>query len=138
MATSATTLSRVKDPGPLLAAGRDADIFDYGPSLVLRRSRAGRSMNREAQIMEHVRSQGFPVPAVEEVSEDGLNMVMERSRRPWHLNMLPRAALASPGCAVPDRHLTRAVGRSVLGGPDRPLGLGPAFGVSRPAERPGA
>lgn len=35
----------------------------------------------------------------------------------WHVNMLPRAALASPGCAVPDRHLTSAVGRSVLGDP---------------------
>jgi aminoglycoside phosphotransferase (APT) family kinase protein len=50
-------------------------------------------MTREAQIMEHVRSQGFPVPAVEEVSDDGLDMVMERiegadmvavmSKRPW-------------------------------------------------------
>lgn len=50
-------------------------------------------MTREAQVMEYVGSQGFPVPAVEEVGEDGLNMVMERidgadmvavmSKRPW-------------------------------------------------------
>ena len=50
-------------------------------------------MTREAQVMEYVRSQGFPVPAVEEVSDDGLNMVMERiegvnmvvtmTKRPW-------------------------------------------------------
>jgi aminoglycoside phosphotransferase (APT) family kinase protein len=76
-----------------LASGRDADIFEYGPGLVLRRSREGRSMVREARIMEHVRAQGFPVPAVEEVSDDGLELVMERiegadmvatmSKRPW-------------------------------------------------------
>ncbi len=43
--------------------------------------------------MEYVRSQGYPVPAVEEVSDDGLDMVMERiggpdmvaaiGKRPW-------------------------------------------------------
>ena len=66
------------EPGPLLAAGRDADIFEYGPGLVLRRSREGRSMAMEARVMEYVRSQGFPVPAVEEVSDDGLSMVIER------------------------------------------------------------
>lgn len=69
---------RVMEPGPLLASGRDADIFEYRPGLVLRRSRQGRSMAREAQVMEYVRAQGFPVPAVEEVSDDGLDMVIER------------------------------------------------------------
>ena len=83
------------DAGPLLAAGRDADIFEYGPGHVLRRSREGRSLAREAQVMAYVRSQGFPVPAVEEVSDDGLNMVMERidganmvavmSKHPWEI-----------------------------------------------------
>ena len=43
--------------------------------------------------MEYVRSQGYPVPAVEELSDDGVEMVMERiegadmvatmSKRPW-------------------------------------------------------
>lgn len=90
---AAITLTGVMDPGPLLAAGRDADIFEYGAGLVLRRSREGRSMAREAQVMEYARSQGFPVPAVEEVSDDGLNLVMERidgtdmvalmSKHPW-------------------------------------------------------
>ena len=83
----------VRDPGPLLAAGRDADIFAYRPGFVLRRSRAGRSMAGEARIMEPVGSQGYPVPAVEEVSDDGKNMVIERiegdamvtmmTKRPW-------------------------------------------------------
>ncbi len=50
-------------------------------------------MAREAQVMEYVRSQGFPVPAIEEVSDDGLDMVIERidgvdmvaamTKRPW-------------------------------------------------------
>jgi aminoglycoside phosphotransferase (APT) family kinase protein len=81
------------EPGPLLAAGRDADIFEYGRGLVLRRSRAGRSLTEEARVMEYVRSQGYPVPAIEEVSDDGFDMVMERiegtdmvaaiTKRPW-------------------------------------------------------
>lgn len=83
----------MKAPGPLLAAGRDADIFEYGPGLVLRRSREGRSLVGEARIMAHVGAQGYPVPAVEEVSDDGLDIVMERiggddmvatmSKHPW-------------------------------------------------------
>jgi aminoglycoside phosphotransferase (APT) family kinase protein len=87
-------------PGPLLASGRDSDIFEYGPRLVLRRSREGRSMVQEARIMEHVRVQGFSVPAVEEVSADGFNMVMERiegpdmvammGNRPWTIPRLGR------------------------------------------------
>jgi aminoglycoside phosphotransferase (APT) family kinase protein len=62
----------------LLAAGRDADIFEYGPGLVLRRSRDGRSVAHEARIMAYLHEQGYPVPAVEEVSDDGTDLVMER------------------------------------------------------------
>jgi aminoglycoside phosphotransferase (APT) family kinase protein len=50
-------------------------------------------MADEARIMEYVRSQGYPVPAVVEVSGDGHAMVIERiegremvatmTRRPW-------------------------------------------------------
>jgi aminoglycoside phosphotransferase (APT) family kinase protein len=90
----------VHEPGPLLAAGRDADIFEYGPGLVLRRSRNERSVVTEARVMEFVRAKGYPVPAVEEVSDDGLAMVMERidgstmvdalSRRPWRAGRLGR------------------------------------------------
>lgn len=52
-------------------------------------------MAREAKVMEYARSKGFPVPAVEEVSDDGLSMVLERiegadmvavmSKRPWSI-----------------------------------------------------
>ena len=81
--------------GPLLAAGRDADIFAYGPDLVLRRSRRGRSMEREATVMQYVAAHGFPAPRVEDVRAGGAELVMERidgptmlktlSRRPWTL-----------------------------------------------------
>jgi aminoglycoside phosphotransferase (APT) family kinase protein len=82
-----------REPGPLLASGRDCDIFEYGEKLVLRRSRAGRSMAAEARTMEYVRQHGYPVPAVDEISDDGTDLVIERvnglsmvdaiSRRPW-------------------------------------------------------
>jgi aminoglycoside phosphotransferase (APT) family kinase protein len=83
----------VKTPGELLASGRDSDIFEYGRGLVLRRSRAGHSMAIEARTMEHARAHGYPVPAVDQISDDGTDLVMERvdgpsmfdalSRRPW-------------------------------------------------------
>ncbi|MGH9093498.1 MAG: phosphotransferase [Acidimicrobiales bacterium] len=82
-------------PGRLVASGRDADIFEYGPGLVLRRSRTGRSLAGEARVMAYARDHGFPVPAVEELSHNGRDLVMERvdgpdmvslmSRRPWCL-----------------------------------------------------
>ncbi len=83
----------MRPPGERLASGRDADIFEYGEHQVLRRSRAGRSMEAEARTMEYARSRGFPVPAVGEVSADGTEVVLERidgplllarmGRRPW-------------------------------------------------------
>jgi aminoglycoside phosphotransferase (APT) family kinase protein len=81
--------------GPLLASGRDADIFEYGSDFVLRRSRSGRPIGHEARIMEYVREAGYPVPAVDSVSDDGTEIVMERvrgvdlvtdiGRKPWAL-----------------------------------------------------
>ena len=57
-------------------------------------------MSGEARVMEYVHSQGFPVPTVEEVSDDGLTMVMERiegadmvammSKRPWAIPRVGR------------------------------------------------
>ena len=85
----------VDAPGKLLGVGRDADVFEYGNGAVLRRSRKGRSQLFEARVMQFVRAQGFPVPEVLEVSEDGVDMVMERiegptmvqaaSTQPWKL-----------------------------------------------------
>jgi len=64
--------------GPLIASGRDADIFAYGPDLVLRRSRRGHSMEREARVMQYVAARGYPAPRVEDVRAGGTELVMER------------------------------------------------------------
>ncbi len=87
------------EPGRLLASGRDGDIYEHGPGLVLRRARDGRSIEGEARIIEYVRGQGVPVPAVHEVRAGGTEIVMDRidgptmidafMRRPW---TLPRHA----------------------------------------------
>jgi len=79
--------------GRIIAQGRDTDIVDHGPGLVLRRPRVPRSLAAEARVMEWARASGYPCPAVVEVVDDG--MVMERvegvsmlddlGRRPWHL-----------------------------------------------------
>jgi len=84
----------VKAPGALLAAGRDADIFEYGPGLVLRRSRNGRSLAHEAQIMEYLAEQGYPVPRIAEVSDDGCDLVMERIEGPSMGDYLAKAPWA--------------------------------------------
>ncbi|MEX0665482.1 MAG: phosphotransferase [Acidimicrobiia bacterium] len=83
------------EPLPLLASGRDGDVFEFGPGLVLRRPRDGRNIEHEARIMEHVGALGFPVPKIREVHANGTEIVMERidggnmldviSRRPWTL-----------------------------------------------------
>jgi aminoglycoside phosphotransferase (APT) family kinase protein len=72
----------------LLASGRDADIYAHGPGLVLRRARTGRSMATEAQTMAYVRDHGYPVPAVDHLSDDGLELVMERVDGPTMVQAL--------------------------------------------------
>jgi aminoglycoside phosphotransferase (APT) family kinase protein len=83
----------LKPAGRLLASGREADIFEYGARSVLRRSRARRSMHLEARTMDYLASNGYPVPVVEELSDDGCDLVMQRidgrsmveelGRAPW-------------------------------------------------------
>jgi tRNA A-37 threonylcarbamoyl transferase component Bud32 len=68
----------MRELGPLIASGRDADIFAYGPDLVVRRSRRGRSMEREARVMQYAGAHGFPAPRVEDVTAGGTELVMER------------------------------------------------------------
>jgi aminoglycoside phosphotransferase (APT) family kinase protein len=53
-------------------------------------------MQLEARTMTYMREQGYPVPAVEEVSDDGVDLVMERikgrsmvdalAREPWRVH----------------------------------------------------
>jgi aminoglycoside phosphotransferase (APT) family kinase protein len=79
----------------LLASGRDGDIFEYAPGLVLRKTRDGRSIAHEARTMRYVADRGYPVPRVEAVRADDTEIVMERIdgpimadamvRPPWKL-----------------------------------------------------
>ena len=71
-------LHGMREVGPLIASGRDSDIFAYGPDLVIRRSRRGRSMEREARVMQYVAAHGFPAPRVEDVAAGGTELIMER------------------------------------------------------------
>jgi aminoglycoside phosphotransferase (APT) family kinase protein len=84
-----------------IASGRDADIYDAGPGRVLRRSRhPERSQVVEAEVMRHVATRGYPCPEVYEVSDDGVELVMERvdgptmledlGKRPWRLRRYAR------------------------------------------------
>lgn len=84
------------DPGRLIGAGRDADIFDIGAGRVLRRYQDPArhrpdDVVREQRVMRHLRSAGFPVPEVFDVDGpdlvmewvDGPTMLDELGRRPW-------------------------------------------------------
>jgi aminoglycoside phosphotransferase (APT) family kinase protein len=81
----------VTDPGPLIARGRSADIFDVGDGRVLRRCRSGPVPDHEVAAMRIARAHGYPAPHVHSV--DGADMVIDRvdgedllsqlRRRPW-------------------------------------------------------
>lgn len=72
---------------PLLARGRDADIFDLGDGKILRQARNGRSLAAEAEVMAHAADHGVPVPRVYEVTGDGA-IVMDRVDGPTLLDVL--------------------------------------------------
>jgi len=74
--------------GPRIASGRDADIFAYGPDRVVRRSRRGHSMEREARVLQYVAAHAYPAPRVEDVRAGGVELVMERVDGPTMLDML--------------------------------------------------
>jgi aminoglycoside phosphotransferase (APT) family kinase protein len=96
----------VTGPGPLIASGRDADIYDYGNGLVLRRARGGRSLEAEARVMEYARSHGYPVPAVDHLSDDGTDLVMERVDGPQMVKVLERKpwTIRANGALLGDLH----------------------------------
>jgi len=71
----------------LLASGRDGDIFEYGPGLVLRRSKTARSLASEARILAYVAERGFPVPAVHELRAEGTELILELVDGPLMLDM---------------------------------------------------
>jgi len=83
------------ETGPLLASGRDGDIFEFGPGRVLRRAKSGRVIEGEARTIAYAREHGFPVPEIHDVLAGGTEIVMERIegpnmademlRRPWKM-----------------------------------------------------
>jgi aminoglycoside phosphotransferase (APT) family kinase protein len=82
--SGAMTASRT--PGRLIASGRDGDIFEFGPGLVLRRAKTTRSLAFEARVLAYVAEHGFPVPAVHELRADDTELVLERIDGPLMLN----------------------------------------------------
>lgn len=77
----------------LIAAGRQADVFDLGDGRVLRRYRTVTTALGEADVMRHAREHGFPVPDVLEATPsdlvleriDGPTMLADLTRRPWRV-----------------------------------------------------
>ena len=84
-------MAGAEPPGPLIGAGRAADVYDIGGGRVLRRYRAPFDVEPEAAVMRHVGEAGFPVPRVYDADGpdlvmerlDGRDMLAELSRRPW-------------------------------------------------------
>jgi len=74
----------------ILASGRDGDIFEFAPGLVLRKTRDGRSIAHEARTMRYVAEQGYPVPRIEEVRAAGTEIVMERIEGPMMMDAMAR------------------------------------------------
>jgi tRNA A-37 threonylcarbamoyl transferase component Bud32 len=82
----------------LLAAGQEADVFLRPDGLLVKRDRAGRSLEAEARLMGYLRHHGVPVPRVAEA--DGPELVMEYvpgprmseelDVRPWRAGALGR------------------------------------------------
>jgi aminoglycoside phosphotransferase (APT) family kinase protein len=99
-------LGDVPDVGPLLASGRDCDIFELGPDLVMRRSKTGRSLEREAHAMRYAAAHGYPVPAVHDVLDDGREVVIERIRGPMMMDVMTRRPhrLSSFAAMLADLH----------------------------------
>jgi aminoglycoside phosphotransferase (APT) family kinase protein len=80
-----------REPGELLGAGRDAQVYEYGEGRILRRYTTPRQTASEAAVMTYAHEHGYPVPMVYGAS--GPDLVMERltgptmlddiGRRPW-------------------------------------------------------
>jgi tRNA A-37 threonylcarbamoyl transferase component Bud32 len=87
-------------PGKLIGAGRAADVYALGDDRVLRRYRAGgtleaksvdRTVRAEAEVMTYLAQVGFPVPVVYDAGGtdlvmqrlDGVDMLAAIQQRPW-------------------------------------------------------
>ncbi|WP_285643938.1 phosphotransferase [Lentzea sp. NBRC 102530] len=74
-----------------LASGQDSDVFIRSDGLLVKRTRTGRDLRREAEMMTYLSGHGIPVPRVHEASEQelvmqyvpGPRMSEEIGRKPW-------------------------------------------------------
>jgi aminoglycoside phosphotransferase (APT) family kinase protein len=84
-------MSADHQPGPLIGAGRAADVYALGSDRVLRRDRGGQNAEREAAVMTYLLQAGFPVPRVYDASGpdlvlerlEGRDMLADLFSRPW-------------------------------------------------------
>jgi aminoglycoside phosphotransferase (APT) family kinase protein len=74
--------------GPVLARGRDGVVYEHGSDKALRVVPDGRSLVREAEVMHHAASHGFPVPRVYGAGDGWL--LMERVHGPVMLDAATR------------------------------------------------
>ena len=88
------------EPRKLIASGRDPDIFELGPELVLRRTRAGRSLEAEAHVMQYVHQHGYPVPVVHELRAGGTEIVMDRIDGPIMMDAMLKRLWTLPTAAA--------------------------------------
>jgi aminoglycoside phosphotransferase (APT) family kinase protein len=80
-------------PGPLIGAGRAADVYALDEGRVLRRYRAGFDAELEARSMTYLADAGYPVPRVHDASGpdlildrlDGRDMLADLMSAPWRV-----------------------------------------------------
>lgn len=94
------------ETGPLLASGRDGDIYEFGPGRVLRRAKSGRVIEREAKIIEYANEHGYPVPKIYDILSGGTEIVMERIEGPMMADEIAREPwkMARYGRELADLH----------------------------------
>jgi tRNA A-37 threonylcarbamoyl transferase component Bud32 len=80
----------VSESLPLIARGREADVFDRRDGTVLRRYRSRDVSEQEVRAMEYASSEGYPVPKVIAVS--GRDLILERVAGPTMQDALLRDA----------------------------------------------
>lgn len=107
---------------PLLARGRDADVFDRGDGLVLRRYRGRDVPEREVAVMRYARGHGYPVPEVIEVA--GPDLVLERVDGPTMQDVLGTDASKIPEIAAQLAELHHRLHRIAAPERLRPVGDG--------------
>lgn len=82
----------------LLASGREADVYLRPDGLLVKRSRTGRDLRPEAELMRYLRGHGIPVPRVADASGPelvmeyvpGPRMSQELDAKPWRAGALGR------------------------------------------------